>query len=681
MAFMTIPRRLGALSLVVATLSSCVGVPAQVSPPDTALPSPETTSIPATLVATSTTEAIPLLTPTDLSTPTVPAPTPTRAGLDATAPLHYLEQHRLGSGSVRAVSLSSDGHSVAVATESGLQIRSLPDLTLQQSFSTEASFEAVSWSPDGSFIAAGGSGAELTLWQSSNVTEPAIRLKVEGAIRHLAWSSDGGTLAVVTIDTTYLWNVSTQQLERRDDLASVSLAWSPDGQSLVLGFGKERAVDIHAGTSPDAPVAQLFGVIGPVWSLAWSPDGRQVVAGGGELSPVDGRNGYAMDVWNLADRSNPIVSVPFAAPVNRVDWSSDGTLIAVGLEHGEVDVRSPSGELMSRLESVGSPVRDLAWLGETTRLLVGTQDGVLRVWDAASGAILADANPSNAIVPVAETLEWSPDGQALLIACQDGSVQVWDTGNWTRIASTSAHPGGALEAVWSPDGARYASSGEDGSINIWDANTHAIVETLERSEIRVAALAWLPGDPATLAVGRHDDFQVWDVKALALLSMKDTSAVRHLAWSPDRQWLAIAPSADSVKILQVPDYTNYKINMSVGRTMDGLAWSPDSQRLLMGGGYGDVSMMYVWDVVSEDSPKRLTGPNAAISAAAWAPNGLWWAVGTSDGRIEIWDATMLTKITSLSNHTDAINDLAWSPDARWLASSSEDGTIRIWGAP
>ncbi len=145
----------------------------------------------------------------------------------------------------------------------------------------------ITFAPDGKTVAAVSGRGKLTLWDiESGKAAPEIPLDKDiGCISALAFSPDGKVLAVGTIKSVFLWDLTEGKRlrvlsERKSPVAGLNsgeallLQFSADGAS-VFAFldGKLQAWDAKTGTKRAAP--------GVVWSRASAfSANRKVLASG-----------------------------------------------------------------------------------------------------------------------------------------------------------------------------------------------------------------------------------------------------------------------------------------------------------------------------------------------------------------------------------------------------------------
>ncbi|HEX9736389.1 MAG TPA: TIR domain-containing protein [Thermoanaerobaculia bacterium] len=107
----------------------------------------------------------------------------------------------------------------------------------------------------------------------------------------------------------------------------------------------------------------------------------------------------------------------------------------------------------------------------------------------------------------------------------------------------------------------------------------------------------------------------------------------------------------------------------------GVAASADGSRLAAGGGDGSIAL---WDLLSCQPVRTLTGHQAPVWAVAVSPDGSRLASGSDDGEIRLWDA-LTGDFQRLAQGQGKVKvfRLAFSPDGTLLAAGSRAG-LRLW---
>jgi len=106
---------------------------------------------------------------------------------------------------------------------------------------------------------------------------------------------------------------------------------------------------------------------------------------------------------------------------SAVDIAQNAELIAIGGADRLVLRDLSTGE--SRTLPVIRVVKDIAFSPDDRLVAAGERDGLVEIWDVASGERVAVLRGHSEIVP---TVAFSPDGQTLVTGSWDGTLRVWD---------------------------------------------------------------------------------------------------------------------------------------------------------------------------------------------------------------------------------------------------------------
>ncbi|MEZ0299181.1 MAG: hypothetical protein ACAI35_22230 [Candidatus Methylacidiphilales bacterium] len=207
-----------------------------------------------------------------------------------------------------------------------------------------------------------------------------------------------------------------------------------------------------------------------VSSMAWSPRGDELAVGyaDGSLEILTCRACRVVSSRSLWISGNKEGSTNNKL-LKRLEWSPDGSMLAVGYHEGAmiVDVKDGSIVQDSVVEIGEMPSwkgRDWAWSPDSRRLITACQihDGHSRpvpphdlvVWEKGSGL----AEPKNTLVQYERnflsTFSWSPDGEFLAANSSKGLALLnMKTDKAQTLAGSSEYWHGIS---WSPDGTRIA---------------------------------------------------------------------------------------------------------------------------------------------------------------------------------------------------------------------------------
>jgi WD40 repeat protein len=361
----------------------------------------------------------------------------------------------------------------------------------------------------------------------------------------------------------------------------------------------------------------------------------------------------------------------------------------------------------------------LTFSPDGTRLASGGEDQTVRLWDVASGALLATCRGHTSKVV---SIAFRPDGARLVTASADGTVRQWDAATGQEVEPPyDRHTAEVCTAAYNPDGQWVASAGADRTVRVWRAIGRQDVAVLHGHTGTVQEVAFA-ADGQRLAslsveeglIGQGDDtVRIWKVDPEATLPVLrgHTSYVYPVAFSPDGRWLASGGWDGKVRLWD--GATGEAIaQLSHGDYVQGLAFS-SAGRFLVTGSLGS-DRLRVWDVATARVLRTIPGPGHSLivspdgrRVAAWAqgpqllvcdlrsgerlfaaagrplaysPDGRWLAIvgGEDESTVVLLDAQTHDTVARFRGHEKFVHSAAFSPDSRRLASCSQDHTVRLW---
>jgi WD40 repeat protein len=420
-------------------------------------------------------------------------------------------------------------------------------------------------------------------------------------------------------------------------------------------------------------------VHGDFWVLAGAiADGGGTVAFGG----LDG----LVRLWKPL-RGTVIPLRGHADTVTTVALSPNGKLLVTAGDDGtprvwDAATGAPVAQLNGHVGSVGG-----ASFSPDSREVVTIGDATARVWDALSGASIAVLRGHNpAAAPAVTSAGFDRDGKRILTGGSDGTYRLWDA---LPRRLTFVHPAAVTDAVVSPDGSLVLTAAEDGSARLWETSTGRLARAKREAEFPspLTAAAFAP-DGRTFAVA-SSDILVWPPNGseqdLFIQAGKDTYLTpTDVAFPPG--WHG---NAAHVTILAASDHRRAAIWFSTGdndpRALQTFrhrgavmtaAYSPDGRRVLTASRDGTAR---VWSVASGKPLLTLRG-DKGFNAAAYSSTGKRIVTAGADRVGRIWDARTGKELLELAGHTKALTSAAFSPDGSRVVTASNDKTARVWDA-
>jgi U3 small nucleolar RNA-associated protein 13 len=396
----------------------------------------------------------------------------------------------------------------------------------------------------------------------------------------------------------------------------------------------------------------------------------------GSLVATGGTDG-AIKVWDIA---GGFLTHTFRGPAVLV---SALRFFEVAWRGKEVD---PPQKFLKRRKRVGAQENDGDEGKQTTsfRLISGSQDGKIRVWDLNRRACIANLDSH---VSDVQGLDYSPTEHTIVSASRDKTVIWWDTKSWKVRKLVPCFE--LVEAVgFIDDGHLTYSAGTNGCLRIWETDTYQELTTKQAPKSEAEAIVsgiYRQGLPFILCVQSDHTLALYRVPTRGTLSLVSSmQPFRRISGThddvidltymlPDHSILALATNSEEIRLVSTTDSK---------RRPDEDAWAEDStyfgQDIALLKGHEDIILTL---------------------AADWS--GHWIATGAKDNTARLWrvdrEHNSYTCWAIFAGHAESIGAVGLpqqvppesstaysdplSNPPNFLITGSHDQTVKRWDIP
>lgn len=391
-----------------------------------------------------------------------------------------------------------------------------------------------------------------------------------------------------------------------------------------------------------------------------------------------------LSLYNLDQPGQPIGSVTCSGVAAYPAISADNQAVYFVQQHslgdrdiGQWKVGQNKTEILTfsrkGIDTAGTGSREVSQVdfipGKPNDILVSFSNRDMEEWDLAKQKSLARMAPSRAVV----FCDFYQNDQQVVTAHVDGLVRLWDAASGTLLHQFDADYQAVEAAALSGD--LLAVGGSAGKIDIIDLGQKVVTRSLPIDGASIDALAWAAqvDKPilmvATSQITPDADNGEHRVGQLQLISATDwTPLGQPFAQHPGRYHsltvsqkgdrFAATSSDKGVRLwtdAQVTDLAATEPKILSGHSTDvtGAAFSANGDRLVTGSFDGSLTVWFV------DRPVR---PEAGMEAGA-APE---------QGELHI------QQFVPLKGHRKEISSIAFSPDSSMLLTSSLDRSAILW---
>ncbi|WP_086662275.1 TIR domain-containing protein [Lentzea kentuckyensis] len=534
---------------------------------------------------------------------------------------------------------------------------------------------ALQFSPEGGIVAVGQSGGDVAL---ISVPGGLRRKTLPGSgefVRALTFSPDGARLAS-TDDrgAIRIWNLTTDlPFDLTGPTRMVrSMAFSPDGNTLFAGGTDPRL--LAWPVPPDGLPGEAVAVgehEGGIWGVDTAPTGTVVAVAGDR---------FGLALWDFATGTRRPVDVPGPVDGRWVRFTGAGDHVVVGCDDGMVRIwQVATGELVVELPGHSAPVWGVSVARRQSGdwLVTGDRGGGVRIWDIAEPALARCLRTIHLDDGWVWPVDTDPDGTMFAVVSSNATVRFWDLETADCLEVLKGTSRSILSVAASADGQLLATGSHDRSVRLWDPATGQCVKELPGHQGGVRAVAFDPSAARLASASEDWDVRLWDVRTLSPVARLTGSRnwLYTVAFDPPGRQVAAGGADLMVRVW----------DLRGGRMVHELAGHGGMVRAVEFAAQGRT----LYSVAEDGALRKWDLATGSGTVVAQAPTQLTClefldedsvVTGSSDGMLRQWRLSDGACLREVDAHPSGVSSVVVTPDGT-LVSGGLDGRIRRWSLP
>jgi hypothetical protein len=299
-----------------------------------------------------------------------------------------------------------------------------------------------------------------------------------------------------------------------------------------------------------------------------------------------------------------------------------------------------------------------------------------------------DAAPVNSDSLLAKSIEFpqkpslvafTSDSRNVVVGVEDGSIRMLDAASGRETRRLDGDKPGWHPVAISGDGALMVSGGTDGVMRIWDVKAEREKAVLRGHTDKVQRVTFSPTRRYVASTAWDKTVRLWDVNGGREVRKFEghTEFVDGVKFTPDGRQLVTASWDRTVRIWDVATGREVRKIQTTGNALSDVGISKTGRDILFGSKDGTLRW---WQPASNREPVSFKTYAECEWACAPLPDG--HRVLVSDLIVAaLWDCKTSHPVLRLEKHIGRVTGLAVSPDGKRAATCSDDKTLKIWNLP
>jgi len=314
------------------------------------------------------------------------------------------------------------------------------------------------------------------------------------------------------------------------------------------------------------------------------------------------------------------------------------------------------------------PVFAVAFSPDGQRVVTGGLDGMLRLWNAATGQPISVRMEHHGQV---RRVSFSPDGRFIVSAGFDGAVHFWDAHTGQLAEATLNLHAAAMQASFDSEGRRVATISSAGEVRVWHVTADAPVNV---------GRATMSGNGERYVTFSENEFRVRNARNDSPLTPpRDAGGIIVTGicnFSGQRIALRTQSEGAGSELIHIFNESGEPLSEFVVPSPGRHWWLNESGTRLITGSEKNV---FLWDASNGKlifGPPKYSGP---VQVAAFSPNEKFLAMAIGSN-VFVLDPNSGAELLPPFALSQKVKSISFSPDSRWLATGGGEGSFNPAGA-
>ncbi|KAI5955532.1 PWP2 [Candida theae] len=512
-------------------------------------------------------------------------------------------------------------------------------------FNFKSRVNAVAFSPCGKYLAVA-VGKFVQVWKTPDFTEdrqfaPFVRHRIYSGhfddVLNISWSQDSRFFISTSKDMTA--KIYSLESEERDVARTFSghrdyvvNAFFSKDQEVIYTVSKDGALFKWEYTeSPENDTDEQ----GEHTKSDWRITSKNFFYANGKLKCatfhanssllVVGFSNGEFRVYEIGDDLNLIQSLSMGQnTINTVNINSTGEWLAFGSSKlGQLLVYEWQSEsYILKQQGHFDAMNTLCYSPDGSRLVTGSDDGRIKIWDVASGFCLMTFTEHTA--PVTQ-VQFAKKGQVLFSSSLDGTIRAFDLIRFRNFRTFTATSRIQFNCVAvDPSGEVIVGGSQDSfEIYVWSVQTGNLLDSLTGHEGPISCLSFGQENSILASASWDKTVRIWNIfsRNQSVEPIEVSSDVLSIGMRPDCKELAVSTLDGHIAVYDVEDARQLHLidgrkdiisgryledrfvskNSNRGKYFTTIAYSFDGLTLLAAGNNNSICM---YDIESEVMLKR-----------------------------------------------------------------------------